>query len=44
VATRQNIATFDLTMEFADLQQLARLLTRIECIPSVVEARRRFTH
>jgi GTP pyrophosphokinase len=44
VATRQNIATFDLTMEFADLQQLARVLTRIECIPSVVEARRRFTH
>jgi GTP pyrophosphokinase len=44
VATRQNIATFDLTMEFADLQQLARLLTRIETIPSVVEARRRFTH
>jgi GTP diphosphokinase / guanosine-3',5'-bis(diphosphate) 3'-diphosphatase len=41
VATRQNIATFQLTMEFADIQQLARVLTRIECIPSVVEARRR---
>jgi GTP diphosphokinase / guanosine-3',5'-bis(diphosphate) 3'-diphosphatase len=41
VATRQNIATFQLTMEFADLQQLARVLTRIECINSVVEARRR---
>ncbi len=41
VSTRQNIATFELTMEFADIQQLARVLTRIECIPSVVEARRR---
>jgi (p)ppGpp synthase/HD superfamily hydrolase len=44
VATRQNIATFQLTMELADLQQLARVLTRIECIPSVVEARRRNTN
>jgi GTP pyrophosphokinase len=41
VSTRQDIATFELTMEFADIQQLARVLTRIECIPSVVEARRR---
>ena len=44
VDTRQNIATFQLTMELADLQQLARVLTRIECIPSVVEARRRNTN
>ncbi|MFO7323156.1 MAG: GTP diphosphokinase [Chloroflexota bacterium] len=43
VSTRQNIATFDLTMELTDLQQLARVLTRIECIASVVEARRRNT-
>ncbi len=41
VSTRQNIATFQLTMEFADLQQLSRVLTRIENIQSVVEARRR---
>src|SRR5690606_16564122 len=27
VSTRQNIATFDLTMELTDLQQLARVLT-----------------
>jgi GTP pyrophosphokinase len=41
VSTRQNIATFSLTIEIADLQQLSRLLTRIESVSSVVEARRR---
>jgi GTP pyrophosphokinase len=40
VSTRQDIATLRVTMELTNLQQLARILSRIECIPSVVEARR----
>jgi GTP diphosphokinase / guanosine-3',5'-bis(diphosphate) 3'-diphosphatase len=41
VATRQNIATFHLTVELANIQQLSRILNRIECIANVVEAHRR---
>lgn len=41
VSTRHDIATFQLTMELQDIQQLTRVLTRLECIPSVVEARRK---
>ena len=43
VSTRQNIATLKLTVEISDVQQLTRILTRLECIESVVEARRRNT-
>jgi GTP diphosphokinase / guanosine-3',5'-bis(diphosphate) 3'-diphosphatase len=42
VATRQNIATLQLTVEIASVDQLTRILTRLECIASVVEAHRRY--
>lgn len=42
VATRQNIATLQLTVEIASVDQLSRILTRLECITSVVEAHRRY--
>ncbi len=41
ISTRQNIATFELTMEIRDLKQLARILAKIERLPNVVEAFRR---
>jgi GTP pyrophosphokinase len=41
VSTRQNIATFYMTMEIDHNQQLTRILSKIEGITSVVEARRR---
>jgi len=41
ISTRQNIATFELTMEIRDLKQLAHILTKIERLPNVVEAFRR---
>jgi RelA/SpoT family (p)ppGpp synthetase len=41
ISTRQNIATFELTMEIQDLKQLARILAKIERLPNVVEAFRR---
>jgi GTP pyrophosphokinase len=41
VLIRQNIATFQLTIEIGSMNQLTRILTRLERIPSVVEARRR---
>lgn len=41
ISTRQNIATFELTLEIQDLKQLARLLAKIERLPNVVEAVRR---
>ncbi|NLX10175.1 MAG: bifunctional (p)ppGpp synthetase/guanosine-3',5'-bis(diphosphate) 3'-pyrophosphohydrolase [Chloroflexi bacterium] len=41
ISTRQNIATFELTMEISDLKQLARILAKIERLPNVVEAFRR---
>ena len=44
VSVRQNIATFNLTIEIADMQKLTRILSRLESIPSVTEARRRSAH
>ena len=41
VSTRQNIATFELTMEIHDLKQLSRILAKLERLPNVVEAFRR---
>jgi GTP pyrophosphokinase len=41
VSTRQNIATFHLTLEIADHTQLTRILTRIGRVPNVIRARRR---
>ncbi len=41
VKTKHNIATLYLTMELADMQQLTRILTRLENVDQVVEARRR---
>jgi guanosine-3',5'-bis(diphosphate) 3'-pyrophosphohydrolase len=43
ISTRQSIATFQVTMEIADTTQLSRVLTRIEQLPNVLEARRRTT-
>ncbi|MBE2266910.1 MAG: bifunctional (p)ppGpp synthetase/guanosine-3',5'-bis(diphosphate) 3'-pyrophosphohydrolase [Anaerolinea sp.] len=43
VNTRQNIATFQLTIELSSIPQLTRILTRLENIASVTEARRRMT-
>ena len=44
VNVRQNIATLNLTIEINDMQKLTRILTRLESIPSVTEARRRNGH
>jgi GTP pyrophosphokinase len=44
VTIRQNIATFHLTMEIGNMTQLTRILTRLENIPNVAEARRRASH
>lgn len=41
ITTKQNIATFLVTMEIADVNQLTRVLTKIERLPNVVEAHRR---
>ncbi|MCA9905619.1 MAG: bifunctional (p)ppGpp synthetase/guanosine-3',5'-bis(diphosphate) 3'-pyrophosphohydrolase, partial [Anaerolineae bacterium] len=41
VDTRQDIATIQLTLQITTMDQLARILTRIERLRSVVEARRR---
>lgn len=41
VSTRQDIATFHVTMELQNLNQLIRVLSKLERIPSVVEARRK---
>jgi guanosine-3',5'-bis(diphosphate) 3'-pyrophosphohydrolase len=41
VATRQNIATLQLTMEIANIPQLTRILNKMERIQNVIEARRR---
>lgn len=41
VSTRQNIATFYLTMEIENNRQLTRVLSKIESVNSVVEAHRR---
>ena len=44
VNVRQNIATLNLTIEINDMQKLTRILSRMESIPSVTEARRRNAH
>jgi (p)ppGpp synthase/HD superfamily hydrolase len=44
VSVRQNIATFSLTIEIGDMQKLTRILSRLEGITSVTEARRRSVH
>lgn len=41
VNTRQNIATVQVTMEIANFNQLTRILSRMERIQNVIEARRR---
>ena len=41
ISTRQNIATFEVTMEIHDIKQLTRILAKIERLPNVVEAFRR---
>lgn len=41
VNTRQQIATLFITLEISNNQQLARILSKVECIKNVVEVRRR---
>ena len=41
VSTRQNIALIELTMEIHNVDQLTRILSRLEGVENVVEARRR---
>jgi len=41
VTTKQEMATFQLTMEIGDLTQLGKVMTRVEDIPSVIEVFRR---
>jgi GTP diphosphokinase / guanosine-3',5'-bis(diphosphate) 3'-diphosphatase len=41
VSTRQNIATFQLTVEIHSVDQLTRILNRLDSVENVVEARRR---
>ncbi len=41
VTTTKNVATFRATLEISDVAQLSSVLTRIERLPNVVEARRR---
>ncbi len=41
VNTRQNIATFQLVIEIRSVDQLTRILTQLESVENVVEARRR---
>ena len=40
-STKDNVITFHVTMEIADLTQLGRVLHKIQQIPNVIEARRR---
>ncbi|MCC7361617.1 MAG: bifunctional (p)ppGpp synthetase/guanosine-3',5'-bis(diphosphate) 3'-pyrophosphohydrolase [Anaerolineales bacterium] len=40
VATKNSLATFEVTMEIADTGVLSRVLARIEQLPNVIEARR----
>lgn len=41
ITTRNSVATFLMTMEMANLAQLSRVLSKIEQLPNVIEARRR---
>ncbi|MCK6578211.1 MAG: bifunctional (p)ppGpp synthetase/guanosine-3',5'-bis(diphosphate) 3'-pyrophosphohydrolase [Anaerolineae bacterium] len=43
VSTKQNIATFYLTIEIGSKEQLSRVLSRLETIKSVTEVHRRYT-
>jgi (p)ppGpp synthase/HD superfamily hydrolase len=43
VSTKQNIATFYLTIEIGGREKLTRILARLETIESVTEVRRRYT-
>ncbi len=43
VKTRQHIATLNLQLEIANNQQLTRILSKIDLVPNVIEARRRNT-
>ncbi|MDX2160162.1 MAG: bifunctional (p)ppGpp synthetase/guanosine-3',5'-bis(diphosphate) 3'-pyrophosphohydrolase [bacterium] len=43
VKAKHNIATLYLTLELADMHQLTRILSRLENVDQVVEARRRHT-
>ncbi len=43
VSTRNHIATLNLQLEIASNQQLTRILSKIDVVPNVVEARRRNT-
>ena len=43
VSTRQHIATLNLQLEIANNQQLTRILSKIDLVANVVEARRRNT-
>ncbi|NMB59180.1 MAG: hypothetical protein GYA12_08430, partial [Chloroflexi bacterium] len=36
----QNLAAFNLILEIGDIAQLSRILTKIENLPNVLEARR----
>ncbi|OGO47676.1 MAG: (p)ppGpp synthetase [Chloroflexi bacterium RBG_16_63_12] len=40
VQTKNSLATFQVTMEIADVELLSRVLARIEQLPNVIEARR----
>ena len=40
VSTKNSLATFDLVMGVADISHLSRVLTRLEALPNVLEARR----
>ncbi|MCC7209424.1 MAG: bifunctional (p)ppGpp synthetase/guanosine-3',5'-bis(diphosphate) 3'-pyrophosphohydrolase [Anaerolineae bacterium] len=41
ISTRNSVATFHLTMEMRNLEQVSRVLTKIEQLPNVIEVRRR---
>lgn len=40
VSTKNSLAIFDLVMGITDLNQLSRVLNRLEALPNVLEARR----
>ena len=40
VSTKNSLAMFDLVMDVTDIEQLSRVLNRLEALPNVLEARR----
>jgi len=40
ISTSNSLAVFDLVMEVTDIGQLSRILSRLEALPNVLEARR----